>query len=55
MSQDPASVFGNLVMRCISETYKEKSKALTEGVVVAVLGFLSSVATTYLLGLAGVL
>ncbi len=55
MSMDPASIFGTLLLRCIREDAPEKDRMVTESLAVAILGFLSSVATTYALGLIGVL
>ena len=56
MSQDPSSVFGGLLARCIRDDYlKEDSKIATEGMLFLVLGAASSVATTYLLSMAGIL
>jgi len=55
MSQDPGSYFGGLLMKCIRDDYlKEDKKVLAEGVVLLILGASSSVATTYLLSLAGI-
>ncbi len=56
MSLDPGSIFGGLLARCIrDDDFKEDKKVLAEGVVLLLFGACSSVATTYLLSLAGVL
>ena len=56
MSQDPGSTFGGLLAGCISDEYPEPEKrAVLEGVAFVLLGAASSVATTYLLSLAGIL
>lgn len=56
MPQDPGSTFGSLLAGCISDDYlKQDKKVLAEGVVFLVLGACSSIATTYLLSLAGIL
>ena len=49
-------MFGGLLARCIRDDYlKEDSKIATEGMLFLVLGAASSVATTYLLSMAGIL
>jgi hypothetical protein len=56
MPQDPGSTFGSLLAGCISDDYlKEDKKVLAEGVVFLLLGACSSLVTTYLLALAGIL
>jgi hypothetical protein len=56
MPQDPGSTFGGLLAGCISDDYlKEKNRVVAEGVVCIVLGAASSVVTTYLLSMAGIL
>ena len=56
LPQDPGTLFGGLVTKCIRDEYvKEDKKALAEGVLFLILGACSSVLTTYLLSLAGVL
>lgn len=55
LSQDPGSTFGGLLAGCISDDYvKEQRRILTEGVLFLILGAASSVATAYLLSLAGI-
>ncbi|HXY56797.1 MAG TPA: hypothetical protein VEH01_04195 [Nitrososphaerales archaeon] len=54
MSQDPGSTFGGLLAGCIRDDYvKQERKILAEGIIFLILGAASSVATTYLLSLAG--
>ena len=56
MPADPGSVFGGLLARCIRDDYlKEDSKIANEGMLFLVLGAVSSVVTTYLLSMAGIL
>ena len=56
MSRDPMSLFGPLTQVCIRDEYAPDEKGvLREGVVLGVLGVMSSVLTTYLLSLAGIL
>ena len=55
LSQDPGSIFGGLLAGCIRDDYvKQERRILAEGVLFLVLGAFSSVATTYILSLAGV-
>ena len=55
LSRDPGSTFGGLLAGCIRDDYvKDEKRVLTEGVVFLILGAISSVATTYLLSVAGV-
>ncbi|MDA4124586.1 MAG: hypothetical protein OK438_03945 [Thaumarchaeota archaeon] len=55
MSQDPASIFGGLMLGCIRDRYVgEGRRVLVEGAVSLALGLCASVATTYLLSLAGI-
>jgi hypothetical protein len=55
LPQDPGSTFGGLLAGCISDDYvKEERRVITEGVLFLILGACSSVATTYLLSLAGI-
>jgi hypothetical protein len=50
------SSFGNLMLRCISDEYARKEIGVVlESVVFLALGVCTSVATTYLLSLAGIL
>jgi hypothetical protein len=50
------SSFGNLMLRCISDEYAHKEVGVVlEGVIFLALGVCTSVATTYLLSLAGIL
>jgi len=54
LSQDPGSTFGGLLAGCIRDDYvKQERKILAEGIIFLILGAASSVATTYLLSLAG--
>lgn len=56
LPQDPGTLFGSLLAGCIRDEYlKDDRKVLAEGVIFLILGACSSVATTYLLSLAGVL
>jgi len=56
MTPDPTSIFGGLLRSCIRDDYvSTDSKFLAEGVLFLALGAFSSVATTYVLSLAGVL
>ena len=56
MPRDPGSIFGGLLAACIRDDYvKEDRKMIAEGVVFLILGALSSVLTTYILSLAGIL
>jgi hypothetical protein len=55
MPQEPGSLFGGLLSACISDDYIKEKKVFAEGVVLLVFGACSSVATTYLLSLAGIL
>lgn len=48
-------MFGNLMSVCIRDDYAKEQKVLAEGVLLLLLGACTSVATTYLLSLAGVL
>ncbi|HYA56392.1 MAG TPA: hypothetical protein VED22_06290 [Nitrososphaerales archaeon] len=53
---DPGSIFGGLFSVCIRDEYaKTDRKMLAEGVLCLILGMVSSVVTTYVLSLAGVL
>ena len=55
MPEDPGSTFGGLLASCIRDDYvKEERGVITEGMLFLILGAVSSVATTYLLSLAGV-
>ena len=54
MSQDPGSLFGRLMLGCISDRYTEDAKGIAEGVAVTVVGFICSVATVYAFSLAGI-
>lgn len=55
MPKDPGSLFGNLMSVCIRDRYAQERPVLAEGVLLLILGACSSVATTYLLSLAGLL
>ena len=56
MSRDPIVLFGGLTQACIRDEYAADEKSvLREGVLLGVLGVMSSVLTTYLLSLAGIL
>jgi hypothetical protein len=48
-------VFGNLLSGCIRDVWVEQDRmAVVEGVMFLILGAASSVATTYLLSMAGI-
>ena len=56
MPPDPGTTFGGLLAGCISDHYDEpEKKVLAEGVLFLLLGAVCSVATTYVLSLAGLL
>jgi len=56
LSRDPGSIFGGLFSVCIRDDhFKEDRKLVAEGVLCLVVGALSSVVTTYILSLAGIL
>jgi len=56
LPQDPGSTFGGLLAGCIRDDYlKEDRRMVTEGVLFVILGACSSVFTTYILSLAGIL
>ena len=56
MSRDPLSLFGPLSDVCIRDEYDADEKSMVvDGVILGVLGVMSSVLTTYLLSLAGIL
>lgn len=56
MSRDPGSIFGGLFSVCIRDDYvKLDRKMLAEGVLCLILGAVSSIVTTYILSLVGVL
>jgi hypothetical protein len=56
MAKDPMSSFGKLMLGCISDKYmQQESRVVLEGVLFLVLGVCTSLATTYLLSLAGIL
>ncbi len=53
---EPGVVFGRLLLGCIRDRYaKDDSKLGPEGVLFLAMGMISSLATTYLLSMAGVL
>ena len=53
---DPGSIFGGLFSVCIRDDYvKNDRKMVAEGVLCLILGMVSSVVTTYVLSLAGIL
>jgi hypothetical protein len=56
LSRDPGSIFGGLFSVCIRDEYvKQDRKIMAEGVLCLILGAVSSVLTTYVLSLAGIL
>jgi len=56
LSRDPGSIFGGLFSVCIRDDYvKQDKKIVAEGVLCLILGMVSSVLTTYVLSLAGIL
>jgi hypothetical protein len=56
LPQDPGTIFGGLLAGCIRDDYvKEDRKTAAEGVLFLLLGACCSVATTYVLSLAGFL
>lgn len=55
MSADPGSIFGGLLRRCVSDRYTRARGLAVEDVAFLLLGVVSSVATTYLLSLAGII
>ena len=56
MPPEPGVIFGRLLFGCIRDQYtKDDSRIGSEGVLFMVMGMVSSVATTYLLSMAGVL
>jgi hypothetical protein len=56
MDPNPASKFGSLLRGCISDEYlRPEKRVLAEGAAFLLLGVCCSVATTYLLSVAGVL
>jgi len=56
LSRDPGSIFGGLFSVCIrADHFKEERKLAAEGVLCLILGAVSSVVTTYLLSLSGIL
>ncbi len=56
MARDPMSSFGKLMLGCISDEYlRPERRVVLEGVLFLTLGICTSVATTYLLSLAGIL
>ena len=55
MSLDPGSVFGSLLQRCLSDRYSRNRGDAMEGVAFVLLGLASSLVTTYVLSLAGIL
>jgi hypothetical protein len=56
MAKDPMSSFGKLMLGCISDEYiRQERRVVLEGVVFLALGVCASLATTYLLSLAGIL
>ena len=55
MSRDPGSIFGGLFSVCIRDEYADQDrKMVAEGVLCLILGAVSSVVTTYVLSLAGI-
>lgn len=54
MSRDPASTFGNLMLGCIRDRYLEEDRMeVIQGAAALGLGLAASLATTYLLSMAG--
>jgi len=55
LSRDPGSIFGGLFSVCIRDDYvKPDRKVVAEGVLCLILGAVSSVVTTYVLSIAGI-
>ncbi|HLQ06971.1 MAG TPA: hypothetical protein VK126_04390 [Nitrososphaerales archaeon] len=55
MPPEPGSIFGSLLGACISDDYVEHGKrGMAEEVLALVIGACTSVATTYLLSVAGI-
>jgi hypothetical protein len=55
MPPDPSSIFGSLLASCIRDDYTEHGRrGLAEEVLCLVIGACTSVATTYLLSVAGI-
>jgi len=55
LSRDPGSIFGGLFSVCIRDEYADQDrKMVAEGVLCLILGAVSSVVTTYVLSLAGI-
>ena len=56
LPRDPGSIFGGLLAACIRDDYVKSGRNLaTEGMIFVLLGVCSSVVTSYLLSVAGVL
>jgi len=56
LSRDPGSIFSGLFSVCIRDEYvKQDRRMVAEGVLCLILGAVSSVVTTYILSLAGIL
>jgi len=56
LPRDPGSIFGGLLAACIRDNYEtDGRKMAAESVLFIILGACSSVATGYLLSLAGIL
>ncbi|MDG6953924.1 MAG: hypothetical protein JRN33_02930 [Nitrososphaerota archaeon] len=55
MPQEPGSIFGGLLSVCVRDDFLREKRVLAEGIVFLALGAVSSVVTTYLLSLAGLL
>jgi hypothetical protein len=56
MAKDPMSSFGKLMLGCISDEYiRQDRRVVLDGVLFLLLGVCTSLATTYLLSLAGIL
>lgn len=56
LSRDPGSIFGGLFSVCIRDDYvKPDRKMVAEGVLCLILGAVSSIVTTYVLSVAGIL
>jgi hypothetical protein len=56
MTKDPMSSFGKLMLGCISDEYTRQERGVVlDGILFLALGACASLATTYLLSLAGIL
>jgi len=55
LPQDPGSIFGGLLNVCVSDEHIKERRLATEGVLCVALGLASSLVTTYVLSVAGLL